>query len=122
MDCGIVTICTQSLFCRKVNSSGIWICITFMFYFNLFFVLFGVHFIFFLIFFLSSLLIFLLGLLPSLHILFYFYAMGKQFAEIKVCTYYKTNQSQLKNYESYYYRTLTEGKHLHMYATLTPRK
>ena len=41
------------------------------------------------------------------YILFYFSDMGKQFIEIKVCTYYKTNQSQLKNYESYYYRTLT---------------
>ena len=37
--------------------------------------------------------------------------MGKQLAESKVCTYLQDYQSQLKNYESYYYRTLTVAPH-----------
>ena len=75
--------------------------------------LFGVHFFIFIFYlFLSSPLIFILGLLPSLHFLFYLSGMGKKFAESKVCTYYKNNQSQFKNYESYYYRTLTQSMQL----------
>ena len=33
--------------------------------------------------------------------------MGKQLAESKICTYLQDYQSQFKNYEPYYYRTLT---------------
>ena len=95
-------------FCSKNKSSGILTCITFMSYSYLFFV-FGVHFfLFFIYIFLLSHLIFLLGLLPLFY--FLFSNMGKQLEESKVCTYYNTNESQIKNYEPYYYRTLTGHK------------
>ena len=44
-------------------------------------------------------------------IIFHFQNMGKQLAESKVCTYLQDYQSQFKNYESYYYRTLTVAPH-----------
>ena len=54
-------------------------------------------------------LIFLLGLFILFYFLlfFIFQNMGKQLAESKVCTYLQDYHSQFKNYESYYYRTLT---------------
>ena len=95
------------LFVVKVTSSGILTCITFMSYSYLF--LFGVHFCILFYPFLLSPLIFLLGFLPSFHFLL-FSNMRKQLAESKVCTYLQDYQSQFKNYEPYYYRTLTSSK------------
>ena len=47
----------------------------------------------------------------TLFLTFYYFSffqnMGKQLAESKVCTYLQDYQSQFKNYEPYYYRTLT---------------
>ena len=84
----------------KVNSSGILTCSLSGLIFISF--SFGVYL------FLSHLII-LLGLFTLFYFLlfFIFQNMGKQLAESKVCTYLQDYHSQFKNYESYYYRTLT---------------
>ena len=43
--------------------------------------------------------------------IYLFSNMGKKLAESKVCTYLQDCQSQFKNYEPYYYRTLTVAPH-----------
>ena len=54
-------------------------------------------------------------LFDLLLLLLFFQNMGKQLAESKVCTYLHDYQSQLKNYESYIYRTLTPSLDLLQY-------
>ena len=94
----------------KVNSSGILTCSLLCLILSLF--SFGVHFYSFFIFSFLSPLIFLLGLLLSFHFfLIIFSNMRKQLVESKVCTYLQDYQIQFKNYEPYYYRTLTVAPH-----------
>ena len=91
--------------CSKIKSSGIWTCSLSGLISSLF--SFGVYI------FLNPL-IFLLGLITlflAFLLFFHFFKIWEnKLHKSKVCTYLQDYKSQFKNYESNYYRTLTQGK------------